>query len=483
VKRLIDILTGYNYQLVQGDENAHIIAIHFDSRNVKKGDLFIAIPGEQVDGHKFILNALELGAKIIVCEKVTEDIDEGITVIKVDDTRDVLAYMADRWYDHPSGSMKVVGVTGTNGKTTTATMLYNVFRDLGFPCGLFSTVRVLIDGQEFEATHTTPDPWLMQKTMAKMRDDGCEFCFMEVSSHAIDQKRVNYIEFDAGVFTNITQDHLDYHKTFKNYIEAKQKFFTGLSNSAFAIYNSDDKNGNIMVQNSKAQKISYALKRPADFKAKVVKKEMGGMELEFNDLPMWTMLTGLFNAYNLMAVYATASQFHDDEYELLAAMSKQKPVRGRFEHIVSKGNVHAIVDYAHTPDAVENVLSTIDDVRTGNEQLIVVIGAGGNRDKTKRPLMAEKTCQYADTVVFTSDNPRDEEPSEIINDMKAGMPSSFSGREFTIESREEAIKVACGLAAENDIILVAGKGHETYQEIKGERIHFDDKEIIKKYLK
>jgi len=483
MKQLTDILAGYDYQLVQGNEKENIIAIQFDSREVKSGDLFVAIPGEQADGHKFIPKAIELGAKTVICEQIPENVADTVTVVKVEDTRDALAYIADRWYDHPSGTMKVVGVTGTNGKTTTATMLYNVFYELGFPCGLFSTVKILIDGEEIEATHTTPDPLSIQKVMANMRKAGCEFCFMEVSSHAIDQKRVNYIDFDAGIFTNITQDHLDYHNTFKNYIEAKQAFFTGLSKDAFAIYNSDDKNGTIMVQNSKAQKISYALKRPADFKAKLTKKEMGGMELEFNGLEMWTMLTGEFNAYNLLAVYATASQFFDEEYELLAVLSKQKPVRGRFEHVVSKEQVHAIVDYAHTPDAVENVLSTIDDIRTGKEQVIVVIGAGGNRDKTKRPIMAEKACKYADTVVFTSDNPRNEEPVDIINDMKAGIPADFKGKEFTIESREEAIKVACSLAFPNDIILVAGKGHETYQEVKGVRSHFDDKEILKKYLK
>jgi UDP-N-acetylmuramoyl-L-alanyl-D-glutamate--2,6-diaminopimelate ligase len=483
MKQLVDILTGYNYQLVQGNENVNIIAIHFDSRKVKSGDLFVAIPGEQADGHEFISKAIELGAKSIICEQVPENVDEKVTIVKVADSRDALAYIANRWYDNPSGTMKVIGVTGTNGKTTTATMLYNVFYELGFPCGLFSTVKILIDGDEIEATHTTPDPLSIQKVMSQMRGAGCEFCFMEVSSHAVDQKRVNYIDFDAGVFTNITQDHLDYHKTFKNYIEAKQAFFTSLSKDAFAIYNSDDKNGTIMVQNSKAQKISYALKRPADFKVKLVKKEMGGMELEFNGLEMWSMLTGEFNAYNLMAVYATASQFFDEEYELLSVLSKQKPVRGRFEHIVSLNGVHAIIDYAHTPDAVENVLSTIDDVRTGDEQLIVVIGAGGDRDKTKRPIMAEKACKYANTIVFTSDNPRNEEPGDIINDMKAGIPADFTGKEFTIESREEAIKVACSLASPKDIILVAGKGHETYQEVKGVRNHFDDKEIIKKYLK
>jgi UDP-N-acetylmuramoyl-L-alanyl-D-glutamate--2,6-diaminopimelate ligase len=483
MKKLQDIISGYDYQLVQGDLNTNIIAVHFDSRKVQRGDLFIAVNGEQADGHSFIEKAIEQGAKIIICEKIVEGIDSNVTVVKVADTRDALAFMANRWFDNPSNSMKVIGVTGTNGKTTIATLLYYIFYELGYVCGLFSTVRILIDGEPIKATHTTPDPWSIQSVMAKMRDAGCEFCFMEVSSHAIDQKRINYIEFDGGIFTNITQDHLDYHKTFKNYIEAKQAFFTNLPKEAFAIYNADDKNGPIMVQNSKARKISYALKRPADFKAKLNKKEIDGMELEINGVEVWTMLTGVFNAYNLMAVYAAAIQHHDDDYELLALLSKQTPVRGRFEHIASKGNVHAIIDYAHTPDAVENVLSTINDVRKGKEQLIVVIGAGGNRDKTKRPLMAEKACKYADTIIFTSDNPRDEKPEDIIQDMKAGIPKDYKGKEFTIEQREEAIKVACSIASENDIILVAGKGHETYQEIKGKRTHFDDKEIIQKYLK
>lgn len=483
MKKLNDILSGYPYNLVQGSDQVTVQTIEFDSRKIKKGSLFIAIRGTETDGHQFINQAINSGATAIICEQVPDKVSDSSTIIKVENTREALAWMAAAWFDHPSNTMKVIGITGTNGKTTTATMLYNVFRELGYPCGLFSTVKILINEQKKAATHTTPDPMVIQQAMADMRDAGCEYCFMEVSSHATDQDRVKYIDFSAGVFTNITQDHLDYHKTFKNYIEAKQKFFNHLSFEAVAIYNIDDKNGAIMVQNTKAKRVSYSLKRPSDFKARLIKKEMDGMQLQINDLQMWTMLTGKFNAYNLMAVYATAAQFYEDKQELLTIISKQKPVRGRFEHLMSGKGVHGIIDYAHTPDAVENVLSTVDEVRTGNEQLIVIIGAGGNRDKTKRPLMAQKACQYADTVVFTSDNPRFEEPGTIIQDMKSGIPVGFTGREFTIESREEAIKVAIGFARPGDIIVVAGKGHETYQEVRGVRHHFDDREILLKHFK
>ncbi len=483
MKKLQNILTGLEYSLVQGNTDANIENVTFDSRNVAENSLFVAIRGAKADGHRFIAQAASQAASVVVCEELPGPVDENVTVIIVENTRVALAAIAANWYDNPANTMKIVGVTGTNGKTTTATMLYNVFRELGYPCGLFSTVKILINDREETATHTTPDPLAIQSVMAQMRDEGCEYCFMEVSSHAVDQNRVDFIDFAAGVFTNISQDHLDYHKTFKNYIDAKQKFFTQLPSNAVAIFNTDDKNGKIMVQNSKATKVSYGVKKPADFKTKVMKLELDGMLLEVNETEVWTRLTGLFNAYNLMAVYATASQFYHDKQELLAVISKQKPVRGRFEHIKSNSGIHAIIDYAHTPDAVENVLETISEVRTGNEQLIVLIGAGGNRDTTKRPLMTEKACKFADTVIFTSDNPRDEDPADIIQQMKKGIPQTFNGREFTIEARDEAIKVACGLAQPNDIVLVAGKGHETYQEVKGVRHHFDDREIVLKHIK
>ena len=483
MKVLSDILKEYKYELVNGSEQTSISGIAFDSRKVQEKTLFVAIKGAETDGHRFINNAIKAGASAIICEDASGIKEKNATVIRVQNSRDALAWLSAAWYNYPSDTMKVIGITGTNGKTTTATMLYNVFRELGYPCGLFSTVKILINGQQINATHTTPDPLAIQGTMAEMRDAGCEYCFMEVSSHAVDQDRVKYIDFASGVFTNITQDHLDYHKTFKNYIEAKQKFFTHLSKDAKAIYNADDKNGSIMVQNTKAKRISYSLKKPSDHKAKIIKKEMDGMMLQLEQTQMWTMLTGLFNAYNLMAVYSTAIQFYNDSQELLRVISKQKPVRGRFEHIMSAKGTHGIIDYAHTPDAVENVLSTVDEVRTGNEQLIVIIGAGGNRDKTKRPIMAQKACRYADTVVFTSDNPRNEDPEAIIQDMKTGIPVGFTGREFTIESREEAIKVAVGLSSPGDIIVIAGKGHETYQEVKGKRHHFDDREILMKHFK
>lgn len=483
MKQLSNILDGYQYTILQGNAHAEVHAIHHDSRKIKNGDMFVAINGEVVDGHRFIAQTIEAGAGIVLCETPPEKVPETVTVVKVKNTRDAIAYIANNWYNRPSDTMKVIGITGTNGKTTTASMLYALFRDLGYPCGLFSTVQIKINDQEIPATHTTPGPLDIQQTMAQMRDAGCEYCFMEVSSHAVVQHRVHYIDFNAGVFTNITQDHLDYHQTFQNYIKAKQQFFDMLPAHAFAIYNTDDRNGKIMVQNTKARTISYGLKRPADYKAKLIKMEMEGMLMEINDQSVWSMLTGQFNAYNLMGIYAAACQFYNDSQEILTIISKQKPVRGRFEHISTTKNVHGIIDYAHTPDAVKNVLVTINEVRTGNEQLIVVIGAGGDRDKTKRPLMAANVCQYADTVVFTSDNPRTEDPEKIIQDMKTGIPVSFTGREFTVEKREEAIKVACGLAQANDIILVAGKGHETYQEVNGKRHHFDDREILLKYLK
>jgi UDP-N-acetylmuramoyl-L-alanyl-D-glutamate--2,6-diaminopimelate ligase len=483
VKSLADILSNFEHKIVQGNDTVHVNRIVFNSKEVKPGDLFVAIVGHSTDGHKYIVQAFEAGAEALVCEKIPESIPSGKTVVQVKNAQLALAAMAANYYGHPSETMKVVGITGTNGKTTTATMLYNVFRQLGYPCGLFSTVKVLINDEEMPATHTTPDPVTIQHHMAQMRDAGCEYCFMEVSSHGIEQYRTEYIHFNVGVFTNITQDHLDYHETFANYLNAKKRFFDRLPPDAYAIYNADDRNGHIMMQNCNGKKRSYALKRPADYKARLVRMEMGGMLLEIEGIQFWTLLTGLFNAYNLMAIYATATCFTDDKQELLAVLSKQNSVRGRFERIISEQKRYAIVDYAHTPDAVANVLSTIKEVRTGNEKVIVVIGAGGNRDKTKRPIMAANACKYADTVIFTSDNPRFEKPQDIIDEMKVGIPEHYTGSTFTIEQREEAIKVACGLAQPEDIILIAGKGHETYQEVEGKRHHFDDREIILNYLK
>lgn len=482
MKKLRDILSNCDFELLHGSTDVEVMKITFNSAEVISGAMFVAIKGKKADGHSYIGHAIENGAKVIVCEAYEESTND-IVVVKVHDTRLALSQMAANWYKHPSETMRVIGVTGTNGKTTTASMLYDIFMELGYPCGLFSTVSIIINNHVQVATHTTPDPLTIQSAMAEMRDAGCEYCFMEVSSHAIDQQRTKNIQFAAGVFTNITQDHLDYHKTFANYIAVKQKFFDQLAPDAFAIYNADDRNGKIMVQNTKAQRISYSLTRPADVNARVLRMEMGGMMLEMGNLQLWTILTGLFNAYNLMAIYATASCFYKNKQELLATLSSQKPVRGRFERVVSPDNRYGIVDYAHTPDAVENVLSTIKQLRTGNEQVIVVIGAGGNRDKTKRPIMAANACKYANTVILTSDNPRFENPKAIIDEMKEGVPEHFSGSLYVIESREEAIKVACGLSQPKDIILVAGKGHETYQEIEGVKHHFDDREILIKHLK
>lgn len=482
MKNITTILSGYDFELLQGTPDVEVNHITFNSLHVKPNSVFVAIRGEKADGHTFIPKAVEAGASVVVCEELSVEI-KGVTVVRVADSRAALSQMADNWYDSPSSTMKVVGVTGTNGKTTTASMLYDLFSQLGYPCGLFSTVNIIINGAVRETNHTTPDALTIHATMAEMRDAGCEYCFMEVSSHAVDQKRTQNIRFAAGVFTNITQDHLDYHKTFSNYIKAKQQFFDQLPSDAFAIYNADDRNGKIMVQNTVAQRISYSLTRPADVNAKVVRMEMPGMMLEIGSLQLWTVLTGMFNAYNMMAIYATASCFYSDKQELLAVLSNQKPVRGRFERVVSPQGRFGIIDYAHTPDAVENVLSTINELRTRNEQVIAVLGAGGNRDRTKRPLMAANACKHADTLIITSDNPRFEDPDVIINEVKQGVPEHFKGNVYIIQSREEAIKVACGLSQAGDIVLVAGKGHETYQEINGIKHHFDDREVLVKYLK
>ena len=386
-------------------------------------------------------------------------------MLRVDDSRVALSSVAASWFGFPANDMKIVGITGTNGKTTTATMLYETFEDLGYVCGLFSTVKILIHGNEYTATHTTPDPIAIHSIMAQMRDAGCEFCFMEVSSHSIHQNRILDIPFKVAVFSNITQDHLDYHKTFKEYIYAKKTLFDNLDSSAIAIYNSDDRNGNVMVQNSSAKQVSYGLKNMADYNAKIIEKHFDGMLLNINGKDVWTNLTGDFNAYNLLAVYVAAIQLYPNNDEVLEVLSKRNPVRGRFELVENAKGIHVIIDYAHTPDAVQNVLEAIRDLRTNNERVITVIGAGGNRDKTKRPIMAKKACLMSEVVIFTSDNPRFEKPEDIIEDMKKGIPSEFAGQELTVVNREEAIKVACAMANKDDVVLIAGKGHETYQEI------------------
>ena len=473
-----------NIEIVEfiGKKDIEITDIQFDSRQVSENSLFVAVRGYNVDGHKFIEKAIELGASAILCEELPQDINNKITYIKVTDSSDTLGKISANFYDNPTKNLRVVGVTGTNGKTTITTLLYNTFKKLGYKVGLISTIENYIDDEIIPSTHTTPDQIKLQELFAKMVEKGCEFCFMEVSSHSIHQHRISGINFEGGVFTNITHDHLDYHKTFKEYINVKKAFFDGLEKTAFAITNLDDKNGNVMLQNTKAKKLSYALNSPADYKTKVLEHHFSGMLLSINNTEVWTKFIGKFNAYNLTSVYAVACEMGQDKDDILTIISELSAVNGRFEHFISEENITAIVDYAHTPDALQNVLSTINEIRTGNENLITVVGAGGNRDKTKRPEMAKIASELSDRLILTSDNPRFENPEEIIKEMETGIDVSKRKNTISITNRKEAIKAASMFAQSGDIILIAGKGHETYQEIEGVKHHFDDKEIIKEIL-
>jgi UDP-N-acetylmuramoyl-L-alanyl-D-glutamate--2,6-diaminopimelate ligase len=452
--------------------------IEFDSRKVAAGDMFVAIVGTASDGHDFIETAIGSGAKMIVCEKMPEKLHDDVSYIQVESSSEALGVLASDYYGNPSSKLKLVGVTGTNGKTTIAGTLYNLTRKLGYKVGLFSTVKVIVDTEVIPATHTTPDPLQLNGYLAKMVDCGCDYCFMEVSSHSVVQNRIAGLTFAGGIFTNITHDHLDFHKTFAEYIKAKQGFFTMLPQSAFAITNIDDRNGEIMYQNSKATKYKYSLLSAADFKARIVEDGFAGMQLDINGSEVWVNFIGKFNAYNLLAVYGTAILLGFDKLEVLKAMSELHPVDGRFEIIRSKEGVTAIVDYAHTPDALQNVISTINEIRCGEGTLITVVGCGGNRDKTKRPEMAAIAAEMSDKLILTSDNPRNENPEDILDDMQKGIEPQWKNRTLRISSREEAIRTACMMAKKGDIILVAGKGHEKYQEIKGVRHHFDDKEVL-----
>ncbi len=478
MKILKDILAGIDFELINGDVSVQLGQLQFDSRKVDQGDVFIAVPGVQVDGHDFIGKAIERGAKVIIAERFDVKIPENVVRIKIDDTTSALGKLASNFYKNPSSKLKVVGVTGTNGKTTIATLQYELFKKLGYKVGLISTINYYVDNEEYPATHTTPDAIQIQSVMAKMVEAGCEYCFMEVSSHAIDQKRVAGIEFDGGIFTNLTHDHLDYHKTFAEYLKAKKQFFDQLPAGAFALTNSDEKNGMVMLQNTKATKKSYGLKSLADFKCKVLEKHLDGLLLNIENREVWTHFSGIFNAYNLMAVFASAVLLGEEMDDVLAIISELKPVAGRFEILRSPDGKYGIVDYAHTPDALKNVLSGISEIRTGNEQVITVVGAGGDRDKTKRPVMAQEAAQQSDKVILTSDNPRTEEPGQIIADMETGIEPHQKNKVLSIVNRREAIKTACMLAQPGDIILVAGKGHEDYQEVNGVKHHFDDKEVL-----
>ena len=465
---------------VKGDGEAEITGVDIDSRKVEDGHLFVAIKGTQTDGHRFIPKALELGAKAILCEDLPEECHEGVTYVQVASTEAAVGPVATVFYGEPSLKLKLVGVTGTNGKTTIATLLYNMFRKFGHKCGLLSTVCNYIEDEAIPADHTTPDPIELNKLLAQMVDAGCEYAFMECSSHAIAQKRIGGLTFAGGLFTNLTRDHLDYHKTFENYRDAKKAFFDGLSKDAFAITNADDKNGSVMVQNCKAKVKTYSTRTMADFRARIIECHFEGMYLEIDGREVGVQFIGKFNVSNLLAVYGAAIMLGKKPEDILLILSTLKSVAGRLEPIRSQEGVTAIVDYAHTPDALENVLNAIHEVLEGKGgQVITVCGAGGNRDKGKRPLMAQEAVKQSDRVIITSDNPRFEEPQDIINDMLAGLDAKQMKKVISIVDRKEAIKTATMLAHKGDVILIAGKGHEDYQEIKGVKHHFDDREIVR----
>ena len=481
MKELNDILNNIEVVKIVGDTSISITDITSDSRKVKEKSLFVAVSGTQVDGHQFISKAISLGADVIICEDLPTEILEKTTYVKVVNSAKALGQAASNFHNNPSSKLKLVGITGTNGKTTCATLSFKLFRNLGYSTGLLSTIENKINDKVIPSTHTTPDPVALNKLLAEMVIEGCTHCFMEVSSHAIVQERIAGLTFVGGVFSNISHDHLDYHNTFDEYIKAKKVFFDQLPVSAFALTNLDDKRGMVMLQNTVAKKYTFALKSVADFKAKVLTNSFEGLELDINGKLAWFKLVGDFNAYNLLSIYAVAVLLGEMDEEVLTELSLLETANGRFDVLVKDG-ITAIVDYAHTPDALENVLNTINRIRTGNEELITVVGCGGDRDKTKRPLMAEIASKLSTKVVFTSDNPRYEEPSEIIEDMRKGVPAVHFKKTLAITDRKEGIRTATMLAEKGDIILVAGKGHEDYQEIKGEKYHFDDKEVLHEVL-
>ena len=476
---LSNILYKVSLKEVYGSTNRVVEHLCLDSRSVQPNSLFAAIVGTQSDGHTYISSAIQKGATAILCEVMPETIDDSVTYIRVENVALALGTIADNFYGNPSSQMRVIGVTGTNGKTTTATLLYNLFQKLGYSTGLISTIQYFINHQVYDSTHTTPDAIQLNRLLSEMVNEGCTYCFMEVSSHAMVQYRVSGIHFAGGIFTNITHDHLDFHGTFDNYIKAKKSFFDMLPASAFALVNVDDRNGRVMLQNTAAKQYTYALKGVADFKAKILENSFTGLVLLVDGQEVHTHLIGEFNTYNLLAAYSAAMLLLDDKIGILTQLSALNAAEGRFESLSNpQRTITGIVDYAHTPDALEKVLQTINQIRTKNEQLITIIGCGGNRDKTKRPIMAKVACELSDKVILTSDNPRFEDAEAIIADMKAGVGPQYSSKTIAITNRREAIKTACLLAKKGDIILVAGKGHEKYQEINGIRHHFDDKEEL-----
>ncbi|MXV38837.1 UDP-N-acetylmuramoyl-L-alanyl-D-glutamate--2,6-diaminopimelate ligase [Flavobacteriaceae bacterium Ap0902] len=475
--KLNDLLYKVRIMNLLGSNTQEVNYLRFDSRKIKKGDAFIAMSGTQVDGHEFIDTAIEKGAAVIVCEILPEEKLEQITYVQVENAAIALGKMAANFFHNPTDNLKLIGVTGTNGKTTTATLLYELSEKMGYPAALISTINIKIHQTEIPSTHTTPDIVEINSILAEAVESGCEYAFMEVSSHGIHQHRIAGLNFAGGAFTNISHDHLDYHKTFKNYIEAKKKFFDDLNKKAFALINLDDKNGLVMAQNTKAKKVSFALKTDADYKGKVLENQFQGMLLNFNGTEFWTALVGTFNASNLLLVYGVSQELGWDKEEVLQTLSELTNVEGRFETFTSKEGIVTIVDYAHTPDALENVVSTIQNIRTKNEKLFVIVGCGGDRDKTKRPEMAKVATTQADQAILTSDNPRTEDPEAILKDMEEGIPPQYYNKYLKITDRKEAIKTAFKLASKEDIILIAGKGHENYQEINGIKYPFDDMEI------
>jgi UDP-N-acetylmuramoyl-L-alanyl-D-glutamate--2,6-diaminopimelate ligase len=476
---LNELFKSFKLKEVVGTLDKEVTGINIDSRQVKNGDLFIAVKGTQADGHAYIGAAVKNGAAAVLCETMPEQLDESVTYIQADDTEGLTGKVATTFYGNPTSKLKLVGVTGTNGKTTIATLLYNVFRYFGYKVGLISTVCNYIDDKPVPTEHTTPDPITLNKLLGEMADAGCTYAFMEVSSHAIDQRRIAGLKFAGGIFTNLTRDHLDYHKTVENYLKAKKKFFDDMPASAFSLTNMDDKNGLVMTQNTRSHVKTYSLRSLSDFKGRVIESHFEGMLLDFNNHELGVHFIGRFNAYNLLAVFGAAVLLGRTEEEVLVALSTLHPVAGRFDAIRSPEGYTAIVDYAHTPDAIENVLNAIHGVLSGNGKVITVVGAGGNRDKGKRPVMAQEAVKQSDKVIITSDNPRFEEPQDIINDMLAGLNAEQMRKTISIVDRREAIRTACMLAQRGDVILVAGKGHEDYQDVKGVKHHFDDKEVLK----
>ena len=477
-----EIIYGIDLISFTGDRDRNISGIEFDSRLVKEGSLFIAVKGSKTDGHDYIQQAVASGAVAVICQTLPADIDKSIIWIKANDSAKALGLAASNFYGNPSAQLNLVGVTGTNGKTTIATLLYTMFVRLGYKCGLFSTVCNYINGKELPATHTTPDPIQINRLLSEMISEGCDYAFMEVSSHSADQKRIAGLKFRGGIFTNLTHDHLDYHKTFDNYLAAKKSFFDSLPSDAFALVNADDRNGKVMVQNCKAARYTFSVKGMADYRCGIIEQGFEGMGLRIQGEEVWTRFIGDFNASNLLAVFAASELLGENKKEILVILSDLYPVTGRLEVVKSAGGISGIVDYAHTPDALLNVIETINRIREGGVQLITVVGAGGDRDKTKRPKMAAISAEGSNKIILTSDNPRTEDPEKILDDMEAGISPDLKRKTLRISDRREAIKTAVMLANKGDVILVAGKGHETYQEIKGVKYPFDDREELKQAL-